>query len=359
MSSFSSLLQPLVHIHWAGNSLLRIAFVMAVFIVLSLLFRFIVPPFLQRLERFSKRSKLSVDDAVISLLSKIPHWAFYLFSFLYAASLLHLPEPAYLTLHAGILIILTSIGVILGSQILEYALIAGVPRLRVDEGKSLPTILHVTIVLIAWIFGILLILSNLGINVISLIAGLGIGGIAVALAVQNILGDIFSAFALYLDKPFREGDFIIVGPHMGVVKKIGLKTTRIQALQGEEIIISNQELTSTRVQNFKRMHERRAEFSFGIRYGTTPEQLKQIPKTVRAIIESISSVRFDRAHFTAFNESALTFEVVYYVLTDDYNLYRDVQQAINLELYEQLQESGVEFAFPMRIIETMGEKSSL
>lgn len=210
--------------------------------------------------------------------------------------------------------------------------------------------LRIVIAVALWTLGALLILSNLGVNIVSLVAGLGIGGIAVALAVQNILGDIFSSFALYLDRPFREGDFIIVGSHMGVVKKIGLKTTRIQALQGEEIIIANQELTSARVQNFKRMRERRVLFRFGVTHDATPAQLRAVAGIVRKVIEDNPLARFDRAHFAAFGESSLDFEVVYYVGSGDYNAYMDLQQEINLAIYERLRAEGVAFAFPTRTV---------
>jgi len=184
-----------------------------------------------------------------------------------------------------------------------------------------------------------------------LVAGLGIGGIAIALAVQNILGDLFSSFALYFDKPFRPGDFIVTGQHMGVVKQIGLKTTRIQALEGEEVVISNLELTSARIQNYKRMNERRVEFSLNVRYDTPAATMRALPGVIREIIESQPDVRFGRAHFAAFAESSLTVVVVYTVLKADYDAYMDIQQEINLRLLEALRDSGIAFAFPTRTVQ--------
>jgi small-conductance mechanosensitive channel len=196
----------------------------------------------------------------------------------------------------------------------------------------------------------LLALDNLGIDVTAMIAGLGVGGIAVALAVQNILGDLFGSLSIVMDKPFVVGDFIIVGDKMGTVEKIGLKTTRVRALGGEQLIFSNSDLLGSRIQNYKRMNERRIVFGFGVEYGTTPELLERVPGIVREAIERQTQTRFDRAHFKAFGASSLDFEAVYYMLVPDFNAYMDVQQAVNLELFRRLRDEGVSFAFPTQTL---------
>jgi small-conductance mechanosensitive channel len=196
----------------------------------------------------------------------------------------------------------------------------------------------------------LLALDNLNIDVTAMIAGLGVGGIAVALAVQNILGDLFGSLSIVLDKPFVVGDFIIVGDKMGTVEKIGLKTTRVRALGGEQLIFSNSDLLGSRIQNYKRMNERRIVFGFGVEYGTTPEQLEKIPAIVKDAVLHQSRTRFDRAHFKAFGASSLDFEAVYFMLVPDFNAYMDVQQGINLELFRRLKELGVSFAFPTQTL---------
>jgi small-conductance mechanosensitive channel len=183
-----------------------------------------------------------------------------------------------------------------------------------------------------------------------LVAGLGIGGIAVALALQNVLGDLFASLSIILDKPFVLGDFIIVGDLLGVVEKIGLKTTRVRSLSGEQLIFANSDLLSSRIRNFKRMQERRIAFGFGVLYQTKPEQLEAIPGMVKGIIEGQENARFDRAHFKGFGESAYDFEVVYFLNTPDYVAYMDCQQAINLGICRGLAERGVEFAYPTRTI---------
>lgn len=196
----------------------------------------------------------------------------------------------------------------------------------------------------------LLALDNLGIDITALIAGLGVGGIAVALAVQNILGDLFASLSIILDKPFEVGDFIIVDSYLGTVENVGLKTTRIRSLGGEQLVFSNSDLLKARVRNYKRMRERRIVFAFGVLYQTTPDQLEKIPSIVRSIIESQSDVRFDRAHFKGFGESAFDFEVVYWMLNPDYAQYMDTQQAINLALVRAFAEEDIDFAYPTRTL---------
>jgi small-conductance mechanosensitive channel len=205
--------------------------------------------------------------------------------------------------------------------------------------------------IVLWSLATLVALDNLGFNISTLMASLGIGGIAVALAVQNILGDVFSSVSIALDKPFVIGDFIVVDSYMGTVEYVGLKTTRIRSLGGEQIIFSNSELLKNRIRNYKRMQERRVQFEFGIAYETPIEEVERIPGMVKEIVTADAfDTRFDRAHFKAFGDSALLFEVVYSVLTPDYNQYMDIQQAINLELMRRFSKRGITFAYPTRTL---------
>lgn len=204
--------------------------------------------------------------------------------------------------------------------------------------------------LLLWALLFLLTLDNLGFNITALLAGLGIGGVAVALAAQNILGDLFASLSIVLDRPFVIGDFIIVGEQMGTVEHIGLKTTRIRSLGGEQIVFSNTDLLNSRIKNYKRMHERRVLFTFGVTYQTSRANLQKIPDAVRSIVEAQKKTRFDRAHFKEYGDSSLIFEVVYYVLDSDYNLYMDIQQSINLALFEYFRAEGVDFAYPTRTL---------
>jgi len=205
--------------------------------------------------------------------------------------------------------------------------------------------------IVLWSIATLVALDNLGFNITTLMASLGIGGIAVALALQNILGDLFSSVSIALDKPFAIGDFIVVDSYMGTVEHVGMKTTRLRSLGGEQIIFSNTELLKNRIRNFKRMQERRVQFEFGVAYETSIENIERIPPLVKEIVSSGQfAARFDRAHFKGYGDSALLFEVVYYVLDPDYNLYMDIQQAISLALLRQFRECGIAFAYPTRTL---------
>lgn len=208
-----------------------------------------------------------------------------------------------------------------------------------------------------WLLVGLLILDNMGLNVTALVASLGIGGIAVALAVQNILGDLFASLSIAIDKPFVIGDFIIVDELMGTVEHVGLKTTRIRSLGGEQIIFSNNDLLKSRIRNYKRMQERRAVFAIGVTYDTPAEQLEQIPLLIQQAIETQGETRFDRAHFKSFGPSSLDFEAVYYVLQPDYNLFMAVQQDINLTLVRSFASRNIDFAFPTQTLHIPGLRS--
>jgi small-conductance mechanosensitive channel len=204
--------------------------------------------------------------------------------------------------------------------------------------------------MIIWAMVILLALDNLGIHVRPLIAGLGISGIAVALAVQTLLSDLFASMSIALDRPFVVGDFLSLGDCQGTVEHIGVKSTRLRALSGEQIIMANADILKSRVRNFGRMRERRAVFQFGVAYETDSRKLAAIPVAVREIITAIPDTRFDRCHFLNYTDRALQFEAVYYVTSADYNTYADIQQRINLELLERFRDMQVQFSSPSRTV---------
>ena len=206
-----------------------------------------------------------------------------------------------------------------------------------------------------WAMVLLLTLDNLGVDITALVAGLGIGGIAVALAVQNVLGDLFASLSIALDQPFVLGDFLVVGEHMGTVENIGIKSTRLRSLTGEQIVMSNADLLSSRVRNYGRMYERRVVGSLGVTYQTPRDSLREIPEVLRRIVEAQEGVRFDRAHFATFGPHSLDFEFVYYVLSPDFNRYMDAQQAINFRIHEEFEAMGVEFAYPTQTLWLAGD----
>ena len=212
--------------------------------------------------------------------------------------------------------------------------------------KGFMTLIRVVV----WGLATVVLLDNLGFRINTVIAGLGIGGIAVALAAQNILGDLFAYFTIMFDRPFEIGDFIIVGDYMGVVNHLGVKTTRIGSLGGEQIVMSNKDLTDSRVRNYKRMERRRVVFRLGVTYQTTYESLREIPGIIADIIRGIEDTAFDRAHFFSYGDFSLVFEVVYYVTGSDYTKYMNIQEEINFRIHEEFEKRKIEFAYPTQTL---------
>lgn len=208
--------------------------------------------------------------------------------------------------------------------------------------------------LIIWSAVSLLVLSNLGVEITTLIAGLGVGGIAVALAAQGILSDLFASLSMYLDRPFDIGDFIIVGDYLGTIEKIGLRTTRIRSISGEQIIFGNDDLVKSRIRNFARLNERRIKFGFGIEYNIPAVKVEMAATITKEVIEAIEGTRFDRVHFKEYGDYSLIFEVIYYVLYPEYAIYMDRQHQINMGLYRRFEEAGIPFAFPTSTIHVRG-----
>jgi len=201
-----------------------------------------------------------------------------------------------------------------------------------------------------WATVLLLILDNLGVDVTALVAGLGIGGIAIALAVQNVLSDLFASLSIVLDKPFVPGDFVVVGDMAGSVEHIGIKTTRIRSISGEQLVFSNADLLGSRIRNFGRMRERRVVFSLGVTYQTPADKLERVPGLIQAAIESQERARFDRSHFASYGDSALNFETVYFVESSDYATHMDILESVNLTIYRSFAAEGIEFAYPTQTL---------
>lgn len=327
-----------------------------VFLVLSGIFYIVRTRVLVHLRSLSKRIKGDLDDTLVQVIESIHSWFYSVLALFIALQLLTLPAWLDIGFTVVFLFLVVWEAIRAASTFIEYGAQKFIEKDEDGDGEVDPnaatasSMVRLFSQIVLWALGGLFILSNLGIEVTSLLAGLGIGGIAIAFALQNILGDLFSSFSLYLDKPFRVGDYIVIGEHSGTVEKIGVKTTRIRTLQGEELVIANSELTSSRVQNFKRMSERRVSFRFGVLYETSRERVARIPDLVRAAFETCSHGRFDHVHFVHFGDSALEFEVVYYVDSPEYADYLDLQQEFNLNLMEQFENEGIEFAYPTQTL---------
>lgn len=306
---------------------------------------------LRRLKRWAKRTTTTLDDQLVRLIERPTLWLLYLGScYVSLQSLTLYPTVAQLVTAMSIILATLLLLQLVGS-VAEYSLrIYGYlhrdqPNIRQSLNALIPAVR-----VVLWAMGIVFVLDNLGFDISAVVTGLGIGGVAIALASQGILQDLFSYFSILLDRPFEIGDFIVVGDMAGTVAQVGIKTTRLKSLDGEQLILANTDLTASRIQNFQRMVQRRIAFNLGITYETNNAQLKQIPKIVRNIIEEIPYVTFDRAHFSSFGDFSLNYEVVYMVETNDFVAYRDAQQKINLAIKEQFEQVGIEFAYPTQLI---------
>ncbi|MGM5482189.1 MAG: mechanosensitive ion channel family protein [Nanobdellota archaeon] len=336
------------------NTLNNYLIALAVFIGIIAFLKIFELYIIHKIKKIAKKTKTKIDDMGIEFIEQLG-WPFNsVVSLFIISKTLTLPEFVEKALFYLLWFILTfylvrgmfkGIDVFVKEQIkikkkTEYG--GSVQLIRV-----IGTIGKIFLVIIA----VLLLLSNFGINISSLLAGVGIGGIAIAFALQNILSDLFSSFSIYFDKPFVEGDFIVIGNDLGTVKRIGLKSTRIQTLQGQELIVSNNELTSTRINNYKKLEERRVVFTIGVVYSTPVKKLEKIPGIIKEIIGNTQKARFDRANFKSYGDFSLVYEIVYYAETADYNEYMDINEKINLGIAKEFEKEKIEFAFPTQTIQ--------
>ena len=338
-----------------ANTAYDYALALVVFIGSLVVLKIIQIIILGKLKKLAKKSKTKFDDIVIEILSNVRPPFYLLISLFVAIQYLTLGDLASSLIKAFFLISITFEVVQALDKIVNYLLSVYIKKTADSEQEqkhieSVSKTMRLIVKVALWLVGLIVILANLGINVTSLVASLGIGGIAVALALQNVLGDMFSSFSIYIDKPFKVGDFIAVGEAKGTVERIGLKSTSIRTLGGEEMVIPNKELTDARVQNYKRMERRRYMFSLGVVYGTSQEKLEKIPKIIEEIINDIDDVDFDRAHFASYGDFSLNFDVSYYVNIIDFKEYMDRRQKINLEIYKQFGKEGIEFAYPTQTL---------
>ncbi|MGB9886411.1 MAG: mechanosensitive ion channel family protein [Moorellales bacterium] len=300
----------------------------------------------------SSRPQSDPASLAVELFRRTGFWFFLALSVYLSLPLLHLPAET-VRVAGKIVAVLVFLQVGLwGNAVVSFVVAKSLSARLGKDDTAVATVYALGFVgrLLLWLVLLVLALDNLGVEITTLVAGLGIGGIAVALALQNVLGDLFGSLSILLDKPFVIGDFIIIDNYMGTVEHIGLKSTRIRSLSGEQLVFSNSDLLKSRIRNYKRMFERRVVFSVGVAYETPYEKLKRLPALFREIIESCPQVRFDRAHFKEYGPFSLNFEIVYYVLDPDYNFYMDTQQAINLAIFRRFKEEGIEFAFPTQTL---------
>jgi small-conductance mechanosensitive channel len=344
-------MQQYLNQSYLGNTVYMYLTAAGIFVISLAIILILKRIILRRLKTWAESTQTSVDDFLIRGIEKTIIPLLYFASLYIAVRSLHLdPRLAY-AFHILSVVLLTFFSLKLIIGIIRYSLNAymlrkGEPDTKQRQIRGILTFVNIVI----WGIGFVFLLDNLGFEISAVIAGLGIGGIAIALAAQTILGDLFSYFVIFFDRPFEIGDFIIVNDKMGSVEYVGIKTTRIRSLGGEQIIFSNTDLVNSRVHNYKRMERRRVIFSIGVVYETPADQIAEIPGMLRSIIESIPDTVFDRAHFTKYTDFSLNFEIVYFVNSPDFNVYMDKQQHINLTIYREFEGRGIHFAYPTQTL---------
>ncbi len=334
-----------------GNTLFDYAAALLIFSLCILAIYIIRKIVISALTKWSHNTGTHLDKVLIAGLQRIVIPFLYFVSFYLAFKSLTLSPKVIKAADSIYVIILTYIIIriiisILNFSILSYFRKQGRGAEREKQLKGISTLISFFV----WGLGIIFLLDNLGYKVSTVITGLGIGGVAVALAAQTVLKDLFSYFVIFFDRPFEIGDFITVGDKAGAVEYIGIKTTRLRALGGEQLVFSNTDLTDSRIHNFKKMERRRVVFEIGVVYQTTKQQLEEIPSIIKKIISEVTDVTFDRSHLSTFGDSSINFETVYFVNSPDYTKYMDVQQSINLKIFEEFEKRGIEFAYPTQTV---------
>ncbi len=338
-----------------GNTIsawIRFAAILVAAYLLAWLVRTVI---VARLKKWASRTTTKLDDLVVTLVDDIRIWLMAPALVYFASRGMTLTTQAeriiYLAAMLGVVIQL-----IMSSRLLiDFGLTALLARNKLPDGTPDPTlasslgVLRVIAMLVIGSIVVLLALDNLGVEIKPLLAGLGIGGIAVALALQNLLGDLFGSLSILLDKPFVIGDFIVVGNEKGTVERIGIKTTRVRALSGEQLVFSNSDLLNGRLHNFKRMQERRIVFTISVTYETPQEKLREINDIIKKAIADQPLTRLDRCHLKAFGAYSLDFEVVYFVLSAEFGQYMNIQQAINFAIIAEFAKRKIDFAYPTAV----------
>lgn len=340
-------------------SLIAVAVSLGVFLVLEFIKRIV----LRRLSNLTRRTKFFWDDFVIDLVRGTKDIFLIIFSIYIGLQNLGLSQSVLGFFQMLVIFsLLIQVGFWL-TAVIEYLIGQQVNKNLEEKENGQATALNsLRVVLkgVVWAVVVVLVLDNIpGVEINSLIASLGITGIAVGLAVQNILSDLFASLSITIDKPFVIGDFIEVDDLSGTIEKIGLKSTRVRSLSGEQLVFANSDLLGSRIRNYQRMNRRRVVLRFGVTYQTSPEKLEAIPKMIKEAVDAVENATFTRAHLAAFGSSSLDFETVYFIENSDYDLYMDIQQAVNLRLLNDFQQAGIQFAYPTQTLYVQQEDKAL
>lgn len=337
--------------HFLGNTIKEWGIAIGIFAGLVILIKIFEAILMRYLKKWSERTKNTFDDFLVEMVHKSVVPGLYFAGGYYATTYLHIIKKIDDVIAVAVLFIVTFYILRIITSAIKYFVYGFLDSQEDSEVKKKQARGILIIVnVIVWALGFVFLLDNLGKDVTTIIAGLGIGGIAIALAAQAVLTDLFSYFVIFFDRPFEIGDFIIVDDKSGTIEYIGIKTTRIRTMTGDLLICSNTDLTNSRVHNFKKLNERRVVFKLGVIYQTTHEQLKKIPDLIKEVIDNVDQVRFDRSTFSGYGDFSLDFETVYYVLIPDYAEYMYKQQEIYLAIFKKFSEENIEFAYPTQTV---------
>jgi len=314
--------------------------------------RFALGVAIGQIKRLAERTETDLDDLAVELLEKTRFLFILLVAVFVAARSLDLPQEWDENLTAILTAVLLLQAGFWGMGVINY-LVRHQKRIRMEDDPGFATAVGALGFigrLALWVVLFLTGLQTFGVEITPLLASLGVGGLAVALALQNVLGDLLASLSIVFDKPFVIGDFVVIGEFSGTVEAVGLKTTRVRSLSGEQLVFSNSDMLSSRIRNFGRMEERRVSFLLGVEYGLEAQKLRKIPDLVKAAVEHQDNARYDRCHFKAFGDFSLNYETVYFMQVPDYAAFMDTQQAINLEIYEAFEREEIPFAFPTQTL---------
>lgn len=345
-----------LHTHYLGVSGLQWLIALAIVLGGTPLLILIRALLSRRLRRISARTATDIDDFVVTLVEKTRGWFLALVAARIAALTLALPDRWDDRAHTALIV-----GGMIQSGLWAGALVRYLVDRRfarhIAPASNQPqvtpiaqTLLRFVGLMLVWSLVLLAALSAFGIDITALVAGLGVGGIAVALAVQRVLGDILASISIVVDKPFEPGDFIAVGGQSGTVRRIGIRSTVLASLGGEELVVANNDMLANKIQNYTRMSERRVAFKIGVVYDTSQARLEALPGVLRAIVEAQEKVRFGRAVLSGLGDSSIDYEIVYTVLDANYDVFAEIHQRVLLELIRQMRAAGYDFAFPTRTL---------
>lgn len=344
-------LNQIINQIYYGNYVYEYIYALCALFITLFVISIIKNVFIRNIEKLTKKTKIKADDLIVDI-ARVFNWPIYILISLYTAF-------KFVSVADIITRIIGYAAITLGAYyavkiiqlIIDYItdqFIADKDRGKTD--KTIIDFISKSIKAVVWVVAVLVIIQNLGYDVTALAAGLGIGGIAVAFALQNVLGEIFASLSIFLDKPFKIGDYITIGKDQGEIKRIGLRSTRIKTLEGETLIIPNKEVSESRVHNYRKMKDRRVTFKIGVTYETSNQKLKEIPSLIENVISNVKQVDFERCHFKKFGDSALIFNIVYIVKSRQYPLYLDLNQQINYKIRDNFEKEGIEMAYPTQTL---------